>query len=202
MDNLLKNDFTTHYGLPISTVNIIQNINYKHFEIEDVNRTIIITNTRNGTGTARYSNATETSVVVIDYDKFLTSMPHAFQNGKKRCDLILYTINNSNFILNELKDRNPTNSSVLTKATLQMLASLDVIMPVPAIATFINNFATKKCCYSNKQSISPTIVNATTAFNRLSNILPPNGIRLSNPAIEAYGFELYEYTGTQTIQLY
>ena len=36
MENLLKNDFTTHYGLPVSTVtNISVQTNTSYFEIED-----------------------------------------------------------------------------------------------------------------------------------------------------------------------
>jgi hypothetical protein len=130
----------------------------------------------------------------------LTGLPNAFQHGKKRCDIIVYTADDSHFILNELKNRNP-KPSVLTKATAQLLATLSEIYRVPTIQKFINSFVIKKCCYSNKQAIPPSVtVIATTAFNRI-NTLVTNGLKLSYPPIEVFGFELYEYSGNQVIDL-
>lgn len=199
MDNLLKNDFTVFNTLPVSTTNIRNDISLTYFEIEDVNRVVDI-RVIPGSGTAKYSNPNGENVVIIDYDGFLTSLPHAFQQGKKRCDLIVYTLNDSHFILNELKTGNP-NSGTLTKATVQMFSSLKEIIRVPTIAAFINNFTTKKCCYSNKQPAIPSVtISATLAFNRVNSIVT-NGLKLSHPQIEALGFELFEYTGNQIISL-
>jgi len=200
MENLLRIDFTAFNALPASTItNIRSNTLLTYFEVEDVNRVIQIQGTT-GFGTGKYRNPQAKDVTIIDYDGFLTSLPAAFQHGKKRCDIIVYTSDDSHFILNELKNRNP-HPSLLTKATAQLLSTLTEIGRVPTIATFINNFIVKKCCYSNKQSIPPSpIVNATTAFNRI-NTLVTNGLKLSYPPIEAFGFELYEYSGNQVIDL-
>lgn len=198
MDTLLKNDFTAFNTLPSCTLNIRIDTTLQYFEVEDVNRVIDVRDIP-GTGTGKYNNPTGLTVTIIDYDGFLTSLPAAFQHGKKRCDLIVYTSNNSHIILNELKTGNP-NSQTLTKATLQMFSSLSEISGVPTILAFINNFRVKKCCYSNKQSSSPIAISATTAFNRI-NTITTNGLQLSHSGIEALGFELFEYTGTQIIDL-
>ena len=199
MDTLLKNEFTAFNALPLCHTNIRSNTTLNYFEIEDLNRVVQIRSIV-GSGTGKYSNPNNKDVVIIDYDGFLTSLPHAFQQGKKRCDIIVYTSDNSHIILNELKTGNP-NSNTLNKAILQMFSTLTEIVRVPVISAFINNFNVKKCCYSNKQSASPspTII-ATLAFNRI-NSLTINGLKLSHPQIEALGFELYEYTGNQVIDL-
>lgn len=199
MENLLKIDFTAFNTLPASTKNIRTNTSLTYFEVEDIARIIQVQGTT-GFGTGKYKNPAGNNVVIIDYDGFLTSLPNSFQHGKKRCDIIVYTLNNSHFILNELKNRNP-KPGVLTKATTQLLSTLTEIIRVPTIQAFINNFTTKKCCYSNKQAISPSPnVNATTAFNRI-NTLVTNGLKIPHSQIEAFGFELYEYSGNQVIDL-
>ncbi|MDR1370045.1 MAG: hypothetical protein LBJ72_07985 [Dysgonamonadaceae bacterium] len=48
----------------------------------------------------------------------------------------------------------------------------------------------------NKQDHAPTGITATIAFNRLST-LALRGFKLSNPDIEFYGFELWEFSGSQ-----
>ncbi|WP_121966906.1 hypothetical protein [Myroides sp. N17-2] len=199
MDRLLKVDLTSHFGIPVSTLSITQTIASNTFEIDDINRSLVISSGITD-GAVKYNNGLGKTFEVVDYDGFLTSTPHVFNQGKKRCDVICYTSNDKSwFLLNELKDRK-VNNSVLTKAISQMLGTLDVIMQVPTIVVFINQFGNKRCCYCNKQSNAPALINAPNSFNRM-NRLVPNGIKLSNPSIERYGFELYEYTGQQTINI-
>jgi hypothetical protein len=199
MENLLKNDFINHHSLPACTINIAQNICHTYFEIDDVARNLIV-HTTPSNGMVKYENPHSKEVVIIDYDGFLTSTPTAFQNGKERCDVIVHTTNETSyFILNELKNRIP-KTKVLTKAISQMIATLNELHTVPAIVSFISNFTVKKCCYCNTQSTAPNPLIVTTAFNRLATI-STNGLKLSNIAIENFGFELWEYTGNQTIKL-
>ena len=199
MDNLLKNELTVFNGLSPSSLCTRFDTKLEYFEIEDNNRVIVIHATT-GSGTARYHNPNGFDVVVIDYDGFLTGLPHDFQQGKERCDTIVYTLNNSYFLLNELKDRNP-KPGVLTKATSQLLSTLREITKVPIINSFVSAFAIKRCLYCNKQILSPsTTINAMFAFNRIG-VLAQNGLKLSNPHIEALGFELFEFMGNHTINL-
>ncbi|MDR3286468.1 MAG: hypothetical protein LBT27_03390 [Prevotellaceae bacterium] len=195
MENLLKNSFTTFYHIPYSNVkNIALNTNELYFEIEDNNREMQL-HTSRGNGMAKYSNPQQLSITIINYDKFITSLPSIFQQGKKRCDFIVYSANNTHFLLNELKDRKPT-SIVITKAKKQLLESLKLITAVNSIQNYIANFSIKRCCYFNKQAHSPQNITATNAFNRL-NTLAQNGFKMSYPDIETFGFEYYEYSGNQ-----
>ena len=198
MDNLLKSDFTAFNTLPYCNLNIRQDTSLGYFEIEDANRIIVITQNN---GTAKYSNPNNKGVAIINYDGFLSSLPEKFQHGKERCDLIVYTIDNTHFYLNELKDSHP-NNKVLSKAIKQMLATLIELKKVQVIFQFINGFASKKCCYCNKQpSSNSEIIKATlNAFNQLK-FIAPDGLQLSHPQITALGFELFEYMGNQVMSL-
>lgn len=200
METLLRNDFTTHYGLPISaTANISISTTAQYFEIEDDEHRETQLRLIAGSGMATYRNVNSYTTTIINYDKFITGLPHAFQHEKERCDLIVHTTNQRYFLLNELKDRKP-KAKVRTKSISQLLSSLTLIMNVPSIATFANTHTFRHCCFFNKQSMSPPTIIATTAFNRLGALVT-GGLKMSNPAIEALGFEFWEYSGNQVYSL-
>jgi hypothetical protein len=200
METLLRNDFTAHYGLPISaTANISISTTAQYFEIEDDEHKETQLHQIAGSGMAAYRNTNSYTTTIINYDKFITGLPHAFQQGKERCDLIVHTTNLRYFLLNELKDRKLKNK-VRTKSISQLLSSLTLIMNVPTIATFASTHTFRHCCFFNKQSMSPPTIIATTAFNRLGTLVT-GGLRMSNPDIEAFGFEFWEYLGNQVYSL-
>jgi len=206
MENLLKNDFINYHSLPSCTINIAQNLNHIYFEIDDVERNLVI-HTTPSNGMVKYENPHAKEVTIIDYDRFLTNIPGSFNQGKKRCDVIVHTTNeNSYFLLNELKEKNPINPiheiSNIESAKLQILDTLVVLNSVPNITSFIQNFTNKICSYCNsfpKSSIT-SIAETIRAFNRLST-LAPNGLQMSEPRIEAFGFIYIELKGNQTIKL-
>jgi hypothetical protein len=196
METLLRNDFTTHYGLPeATTTNISITTTAQYFEIEDDEHRETQLHIIAGNGMAAYRNRHSYTTTIINYDKFITGLPHVFQRGKERCDLIVHTTNQRYFLLNELKDRIP-KTKVRTKSISQLLSSLTLIMNVPPIATFANTHTFRHCCFFNKQSMSPPTIIATSAFNRLGSLIT-GGLRMSNPDIEAFGFEFWEYYGNQ-----
>jgi hypothetical protein len=196
METLLRNDFTAHYGLPISvTADIRISTTAPYFEIEDDEQKETQLHFIAGSGMAAYRNTNRYTATIINYDKFITGLPHAFQKGKERCDLIVHTSNQQYFLLNELKDRKPKNK-VRTKSISQLLSSLKLIMNVRTISTFANTHTFRHCCFFNKQSMSPPTITATTAFNRLGTLITV-GLKMSNPDIEAFGFEFWEYSGNQ-----
>jgi hypothetical protein len=200
METLLKQDFTTHYSLPISSINnISKQTNAKYFEIEDdPNRETQIYNSPNN-GTAIYRNPDQKVVNVINYDKFITSLDANFQKGRKRCDLIVYTKNSLDyFLLNELKDANPNKGR--KKAKSQLVASLIDLMSVSSIKHFADSFNEKRCCFFNKRIIAPQPITAVTAFGRVNNV-SLSGLIMANSDIESYGFSLYEYSGGQIFTL-
>ena len=119
METLLRNDFTAHYGLPISaTTNISISTTASYFEVEDDEHKETQLHVMAGSGMAAYRNINGYAAIIINYDKFITGLPHAFQQGKERCDLIIHTTNQRHFLLNELKDRKPKNK-VRTKSISQ-----------------------------------------------------------------------------------
>jgi len=204
MDSLLKNDFTTFHQLPISSLNIRKDTNLPYFELEDVNTVLTLFSIKDS-GTAKYVNPNNLEIIIIDYDTFLTSLSHNFRQGKSRCDAIVYTQNKSYFLLNELKNRKIIDENafedVLYGAISQMLKTLTLLKSVASIDAFINKFTKKRCCYCNKKSNNPSsIIDAPNAFNRLNNLVP-DGIEMEHSEINALGFELFQYTGSQTIKL-
>ncbi len=203
MEALLRNDFTTHYGLPVCTEpNLVITTNESYFEIEDTAARDLVLHTNNGSGMARFSNPSLLTVSVSNYDKFMTSLPHHFEKGKKRCDMALTS--QSQFILGELKDRNinkpKKKRSVRSGAKEQLFVSLTTLLAVPTIAALANSKNVKKCCYFNKQTNAPALLSATTAFNRLSTLFQ-DGFKMSHPGIEGHNFEFWEYLGGQTLTL-
>lgn len=203
MEALLRNDFTTHYGLPVCTEpNLVITTKESYFEIEDTAARDLVLHTNNGSGMARFSNPSLLSVSVANYDKFMTSLPSHFEKDKKRCDMVLTS--QSQFFLGELKDRNISKPkkkrSVRSGAKEQLFVSLTTLMAVPKIAALANSKNVKKCCYFNKQTNAPALLTATTAFNRLSTLFQ-DGLKMSHPGIEGNNFEFWEYLGGQTLTL-
>lgn len=203
MEALLRNDFTTHYGLPVCTEpDLVITTKEPYFEIEDTATRNLVLHTNNGNGMARLSNPALLTVSVVNYDKFMTSLPSHFEKGLKRCDMALTS--QSQFILGELKDRNISKPkkkrSVRSGAKEQLFVSLTTLLAVPQIAALANSKNVKKCCYFNKQTNAPALLSTTTAFNRLSTLFQ-DGFKMSHPGIEGYNFELWEYLGGQTLTL-
>ena len=77
MENLLKNDFINHHSLPSCTITIAQNVNHIYFEIDDVDRNLVI-HTTPSNGMVKYRNPLAKDVAIIDYEAFLTHTPAAF----------------------------------------------------------------------------------------------------------------------------
>jgi hypothetical protein len=208
MKNLLERDFIAHYGLAARvTVNVVSTTN-TNFDLKD--DAVLIYSS--GTGTAEYSNPSYKEVNVISYETFFKSLPQTFQNNRKNCDLIVYTSDKQYFLLNELTDTNPQYVPDFTladgtprigkrnTAILQLEQTLQCISDVPEIDDFIKRYTIKHCCFFNKQTHAPAGIIAVVAFSRLSAIVP-NGYKMSNPEIESYNFELWEFSGTQTYLL-
>jgi hypothetical protein len=208
MKNLLEKDFVTHYGL---TANVVVNIVFtreKRFDLKD-DATLIHPF---GKGTAKYENPTQKNINVISYDKFIKSLPPTFQHGREKCDLIVYASDLSFFILNELTETQLKYLSDFThsdgtprigkrnKAISQLKQTLKDLSAVPTIDYFIKQYNIKHCCFFNNPPISPIGIIAPTAFNRLYS-QTSYGFKMSNPDIEFYGFEFWEFSTPQTYLL-
>ncbi len=203
METLLRNDFTAHYGLPVSIGgNISATTSAIYFELKDDNNLIY---TANGQGIAKCNNVNGRNITVINYESFLNSLPRTFIQGKEICDLIVYDNNQQKILFTELTDTCPKYVVPFTnthgpqtgkrqKAISQLLSSLSLVMKVLSISTFANNYETRCCCFFNKQSMAPPTIIATAAFNRLGAIVN-GGLHMPNADIEAFGFEFWEFSG-------
>jgi hypothetical protein len=199
MEDLLRNDFTAHYGLPVCVEpNLVIQTNETYFEIEDTVTREIALHTINGGGMARFSNPKALAITIANYDKFVTSLPNHFQNGRKRCDIIVCD-DGRNLILGEIKD-SPNIKHHRKEAKKQLYESLTTLMAVPQFLALTNTKTVKRCCYFNKQTSAPSLIIATKAFNRLSTLFQ-DGFKMSHPAIEGQNFEFWEYLGGQTLTL-
>ena len=200
MDKLLQNQFIAFYnlyGVAAQNINIKITTNQQCFELLDENKTIKL-NSSFGSGNARYSNPTQMEIAIILYEKFIYNLPDLFQKGKERCDAILYTEQNKYFLLAELKcTKQKQLSKAKRKAVAQLTDSLELLLTVKEIETFIHQFYIKQCCFFYKPSIAPQPIKVVEAFNRLKNLPPIGGLQISNQKIESYGFELYQYTSQQ-----
>jgi hypothetical protein len=205
METLLKNDLTAHYGLPASTIaNISATTVATHFELKDDN---ILIYTISGQGIAKCSNSNAKHITVINFESFINSLSPAFIQGKEKCDLIVFDNNQQYILFSELTDTLPIyvgpyvntrghQPGKRQKAISQLLSSITLVMQVPSISLFANTHTYRQCCFFNKQSMAPPLITATTAFNRLGTTVA-GGLRMSNPAIEAFGFEFWEFSGNQ-----
>lgn len=200
MEKLFLEHYTASFGLPVATTSsFVLTTDEVYFEVEDDDNRELVLHTTANAGEARFSNPDQLILHIVNYDKFLTSLSQTFQHGKGRCDLILCSDLNDCFILGELKDRVP-NTKVRKRAKGQLLATLSVILAVPEITILVSGKTMKRCCYFNRQPVAPQILNAVAAFNSFNTVYK-DGLLMSNPDIEALGFDFYEYAGEQTLQL-
>jgi hypothetical protein len=205
MKDLLEKDFVSHYKLSASPSVSVVSTNNTSFDLKD-DTTMLYPS---GSGIAKYSNPNMKEVNIVNYELFIDTLPTIFTTGRERCDFIVYTSDLSYFLLNELTDTKPQYVPDFTqtdgtprigkrnKAISQLKKTLNDIAEVPAIKDFANKHATKHCCFFNKQSNAPISVTATIAFGRLST-LSLSGFKLSDTDIESYGFELWEFSDSQT----
>lgn len=205
MEKLLLQDYTAHHNLKTNLSSISQETSAPYFEINDIERNIVITFSKSD-GMVKYDNSSKKNISIIDYDNFFTSLePKSFQQGKKRCDIIVHTLSDKTyFFLNELKEKNYDQifeKTNIEAAKKQLIATLKEIHTVQTIVDYIQLFTNKICCFCNSFPKSPSnTINATNAFNRIF-LIAKDGLQLSDSRIESYGFEYYEYKGNQTIKL-
>jgi hypothetical protein len=222
MKDLLENDFINHYNrhpdLPVKK----DEINVIHSIIEDVDFKIddktgkINSDCNEIYGIAKYSNPNKQKINIINYEQFIKSLPPRIKNtediGKDVCDYIVYSENRQYFLLNELTNTAPEfvyeyenskgiQEGKLAKAQRQLAHSLESINNVPRINSYIQQFTTQQCCFFNSYNIAITDINAEQAFNQLDELDESEPSKLSNPEIEALGFEFWIYSGNQTYVL-
>lgn len=209
METLLRNKYTVHYGQPLCVRGTIsKSTNATYFELND-DSTIIYQ--QKDEGVAKFNNPAQKNITAINYENFVGLLSPRFRNGRGVCDIITLSDNNEDFLLNELSDTlmkyvlpysNAKGSQIgkREKAKEQLIKTLEDLLNVPDISSYISNYKNKRCCFFNKKSMSPAAISATKAFGRINN-LTSQGFKMSNSIIESKGFEYYEYSGEQTCNL-
>lgn len=215
MNTLLLSDFIVHHALmaPGASASFKEtSVNY--FVLKD-DATLIYYNVNDGI--APHKNDSTLQVRVINYEAFHNTLPHNFRQGKKICDLIVYTSQvNNYFSLNELTDTVAERvvpfvdlggnqfQGKRNKAMEQLRNTLTLLNVVPEINAFMSKYTVRRCCFFNKPAtppVTPTVtITAPTSFGRI-NTLTEEGFEMSYNAINSLGFELYEYSGGKSANI-
>lgn len=205
MGNIFYSSFIKHYNLGNCYKKCEKRTSVNYFELNDISKVLHISPVPIN-GMAKYENRNLKTLIVFDYDRFFSSLPHLIGQGKRRCDAVLYTINDkSYFILNELKDRDNHNSKKRSRIRItskdQLFQSLNEMLTIPEFNTFINSFTHKLCISSNAKPHSVGIIgNVINSFNPLSRIAP-NGLNLPDNQINSLNFQYWDLLGDQTFKL-
>ena len=99
MIDLLKNDLPAHYGLRRSNISVPSETTSEiHFDLTDKVTTGMVVEYR--TGNISFERESATLLEVINYERFLNGLSGtSFEQGRKRCDYIMYEITADNFFL-------------------------------------------------------------------------------------------------------
>lgn len=164
-----------------------EDISEKGFDIIDDKKKAVICVSKD-TGSATYHNSNAKSIRVIDYENIVDQFPLHLQRGVKRCDFIVYDLDeNSFFILNEL-----SKSAKLNDAIEQLYSTALRLTRVEQIKNFINTKESHQCIFSNripKSANSP--LGMADSFNLIQKLLPEPIVH-PNDRINKLGFELIE----------
>jgi hypothetical protein len=105
MEALFNTHFLAHYSLVGPVVpNIYQTTTVVYFEVEDSPARELVIHLMRNNGVAKFSNPGGALFELVNYDKFLTALPIAFETGRRRCDMIFRATQRGLFALGELKD--------------------------------------------------------------------------------------------------
>lgn len=216
MKTLLENDFPSHYNVKKRAQAVEEQTNAAEFDLEDIPSNFII---QTGSGSVSFKNR-NMAISVIKFDKYLDKYDGTqMSDGHLRCDFILTDIDGDELVMCcEItsggpsmesfskpiykKDKNgniidiPFLGGKFEKAEKQLSDTLGNILPVPAIASYVQSKTRKICllAYTIKLRDDETL-SATSAFNRPRQVeakeARENGAQLSSPDIESKGFEFF-----------
>ena len=166
MIDLLKNDLPVHYGLRRSNISVPSETTSEiRFDLTDEITTGMVVEYR--TGNVSFERESATLLEVINYERFLNSLSGtSFEQGRKRCDYIMYEKTAENFFLLNEQTSTLGTTALLSKPILnkdkevqypggkyekvevQLSGTLHTLMDVSSIATFIDRYKRKICLMS------------------------------------------------------
>lgn len=205
--DLVDRTFLSAHGVPENRRKYIDSEITKNitFDLIDLSENFVV---EHGEGTGSFENNEEFDIEVLAYGKLIKDNDYKYDTkyasfrGSKNCDFILYSDANSTIIFNEHtssnkgvhnldKEDKDTGHTKFQKVEIQLRDSVKKMLEVDEINDFITTCSTKICLCSYKLYNGEN--NTQKAFNRplavLAKELGEEGIKLSSPEIEQYGFE-------------
>lgn len=216
---LVDKVFLRGHGIPENKIKAIDSeiTSSIKFDLIDLSENFVV---EHGKGTGSFKNNKEFDIEVLAYGKLIKDNDYKYDTkyvafkGYKNCDFILYSSANSAIIFNEhtssidgtknltIEDRK-TGLSKFQKVEIQLRDSVKKMLEIREINDFITACSTKICLCSYKLYTGEN--SAQKAFNRLSNILDKElgeeGIKLSSPEIEKYGFEYRRISHNYSLEI-
>lgn len=209
--DILRNDLTAFYGITSPITINSTTVRATEFDLDDIPGPVCALNIGAGKLTIKDNNG---ELEIINYEDFINQckIPSSFLQGRRKCDFIIVT-DNSQILLVELtsatgsvrnlsKPITTRNGTIIfpggkyEKVEYQLGATLQTIMPVTTINSFVGQLGKKTALMAYKVFTSPLSPILGTSINVYSRYLTietretqRNGALLSCPQIEAYGFE-------------
>lgn len=164
-----------------------------------------------GNGTASFENDNQQDIAVLDYESYIDKYAGTqFHAGRMKCDCILESEAGSTVILDEITSslggienlqkpitgKKEYPGGKFEKVEQQLLVSLQTLHDVPEIAHHLASQLKRVCLCSYKLYTSDTMAligDPVKAFTRGMTVAErqsgENGVKISCPQIEAFGFE-------------
>lgn len=144
---------------------------------------------RENEGNVTYKNETEKSIYVLNYEKFIQSLPEEKRKGIKHCDFILAE-DSSFFICNELSMGADTRSK-WPKAWKQMQQTIQILNKSDLIKKKFSEITNKFCVFSTRNEKVSTPLGIADAFNEPYGLIKNVQERVWYP-INQLGFNVFE----------
>ena len=192
----LSATFPRHYGIPAPTLtDVILSTSRTAFSIDDNFRTKKLILLSDLSGTAKFRNSKSECCILVNFDLYISNTPHYFQDGKKRCDVVIVNASGGIVLFGEIKDKKDV-SKAGREAVVQLESSVKLVNNVPELKKCIDSNQTKVCAYFNS---APRNYMAAP-FNRLSLVIN-SGFKMPKSRINALGFEYWEFVGNQVMDI-
>lgn len=222
MIDLLKKDLPAHYGLHRTGIEVrSEKTKEPQFDLNDGHDAIVV---KYREGNVSFAHSTGSEIEVVDYEYYLNGLSGTkFENGRLRCDFMLYDLGSKNFfVLNEQTSTKDGTANLekpiigkdgnvrypggkYEKAENQLLETLKTLTAVPAISHYMSTFQRKICLMSyviNRQEQHSAVVAFVNRYKQIeSKETGENGAILSSPNIEAEGFEYRRISHDYTFRL-
>lgn len=219
MRSLLENEFPQHYKIgrrrPCAEIMTKK----AEFDLVDCSTQFVVDYK---SGTASFCD-NPYRLSVVNYDAYIGLFGGTcLERGRRRCDFILTDTDTDNLILlceltssiggvenlsipiqNKRKGIVEFPRGKYQKVEQQLYETLDCIMQVPEIESYVKGKKRKVCLMS--YIIKPSKDNAVNAFNRHRMVeaeeAGENGAQISLPSVEQYGFSFFRISHNFSFRL-